>query len=234
MDSLEIYRPVTGMEKFVDVVKALGNRILGNQTTGGVRINGEDGSELIPAGYPYFEVTNADNLRFSLYTRRDLPENNLGSKFASVRKIARVGDSIPRKYKNGNSLPESFRMPLSKVLTGVQLAYDIPTEHVEVIFCDVAPRISADVKNGLLSLMLIPDLETNEGRMLVEQALSTHRYVQGLSRRLAFGASDFVPGVEIGTLRKIPLSRNASADEFMREVKKQLPIMASVGKPQVS
>jgi hypothetical protein len=233
MESIEVYRHVSNIEAFVDIIRTLGSRILGSENTGGVTVSSGGANELLPTGHPYFEPISVQDLRLSLYARRDLPENNNGNKFASLKRVARNGEPIPRKYKNSEP-PIAIKKPLSKALLGVQLSYDLPAENVDVIFSELVSKISPDIKNGLFTLTLLPDLETKEGRMLSEQAIEAHRYAMGVSRRVAFASSDFIVGIGIGYLRKTPIDLDSQVNEFIREIKRQLPILGTIGVPRVS
>lgn len=226
---LEVYRPVGEAAVAADRLRTVARSIISEQSTDRLQFNNGEGLVIADATYPYCQVYDANDLILPFLMRKDPFHNHPETRFASARQRLRGGMAAVTKNKSRRQGTDQAPAtpPITDVLYPIQLRHDFPNrDRVEVPITSIGHQFD-ESDNGSHELTLVPDLNSEAGRMLVEQAKETARVIGQISKRVAYPNSGQSLGIPFASIREgIDPSEYG---HFLKEVSESLlPLVVTV------
>ncbi len=230
--TLEVFRSVSeGAELFIDVARGLAKHHLGDETTGQIPVVGED--EYVGAVNPYYSIKGAEDLLLDLLKRRSPPDlKKSNNRFSNAKGILVNGVVAPRYHQQRLQGSADPVPALEESLEWIQmLDHDIKAGEIEVPITGLTHEFSSDVRNGggFYDLILVPDVASKVGRMLLDQARFVQNRLANESKSVAYPTGSDSLGINFMTIRRLPEALHKDEQLLHKQLRENLPFDVVIG-----
>lgn len=236
LTSIEISRPVVdGTVKFLDKIRQRGEYIFGETVSTLVEDHAQSESDLkklIGVGSPRLSLYQPGELKLTLFERRAIASMRLHGSFRNA--LARFESDADPYYEyagpiDGTTYSSSPDRSLEATMNRVGYKYGVSDQSAVRLRCDtIAPKSDGvlDPRNGT-ELTLVPDYETAESAMLVDQAGMCLRGLAYYGRKSVYPMAPTVINIPVGRLPRDVNEQERT--DFLSDIKQHLPIVVTLG-----
>lgn len=235
---LEVVRPISGADKFLDQARTLGSLIFASDEASGIltvsdkEITGETGPLHVGTTAQLYKVFDTDGLRLPLLERVTIPSTHKENAFNSAAKVLRYGKEVPKKLQRNDTKIYEIE-PIKSILNRIQTEAGYPNpDELRLRVSRIGYKILEEIGNGNIELTLVPDLDEVTNNVLIAQSKECAAVMKEISKGIAYPTHSRTLGIPFASVsdRTDP----EQTGRFIDNLSELLPIYVRAREPRIT